>query len=659
MSVLERMTGVLVLVGVVCVGGERAVAAEGEVAEMRDIVVEASVLPRNPVAAPLVEPVGLGASMSTVGSNVISRMRPVTVTDALELAPGAWTETRGRKVKQFTSFRGQTYPYPDYALDGLWLREFHVLPYFFPSAELERIDVIRSSASLLKGNSGLAGVINLVPRRYEKRHTYLELEAGESETLNGYLSHYEPMEEGGVQVGLGHYQTDGPRDFGAERRETFSLRFDQRLTETLDIEAYGFVLDGERELAQAQTPAGARFRNSRDTFDPIRTVIGSLRLRYRPDDRKTTELSVWGADQQSRFTQENTSSGSHVSHDDDDYEYGAQLLQSLSLGENNVLRLIGLYHHWVAPDGKRYYVGRRADIHTVAGAVVDEHTWGNLTVDAGVRVAREYIDDFGGFSIEGSGRGFRNVEAIRNTWAEPLYRGNSGFRYAAANWSTVYGNYAYGEVEPRDGALNPSGASPAGEQRHTVDGGVQMSLGLLQTVKLGGFYVQRDNAIRLTGDTYTGASGLVLEYYENRDSEQYGLETEVRTRPLWGYAGLFADALFMESRVADDAGRMQNDTEIPDQIVSAGVYLDAGRADLNVFARYVGSYENNRFAADGQPKPLGDYTDVAVTAGVKLGDEQRTRVYAKVQNILNDAYSTVVGYYDAGRRVSLGVQHTF
>ena len=197
MSVLERMTGVLVLVGVVCVGGERAVAAEGEVAEMRDIVVEASVLPRNPVAAPLVEPVGLGASMSTVGSNVISRMRPVTVTDALELAPGAWTETRGRKVKQFTSFRGQTYPYPDYALDGLWLREFHVLPYFFPSAELERIDVIRSSASLSKGNSGLAGVINLVPRRYEKRHTYLELEAGESETLNGYLSHYEPMEEGG------------------------------------------------------------------------------------------------------------------------------------------------------------------------------------------------------------------------------------------------------------------------------------------------------------------------------------------------------------------------------------------------------------------------------------------------------------------------------
>ena len=56
---------------------------------------------------------------------------------------------------------------------------------------------------------------------------------------------------------------------------------------------------------------------------------------------------------------------------------------------------------------------------------------------------------------------------------------------------------------------------------------------------------------------------------------------------------------------------------------------------------------------------LGDYVDIGITAGITLGRERRTRLYAKVQNVTNDEYSTVVGYYDAGRRVSAGVQHSF
>jgi hypothetical protein len=37
---------------------------------------------------------------------------------------GALTETCGRPVKQFFSIRGQKYPYPDYALNGIWQQEF-------------------------------------------------------------------------------------------------------------------------------------------------------------------------------------------------------------------------------------------------------------------------------------------------------------------------------------------------------------------------------------------------------------------------------------------------------------------------------------------------------------------------------------------------------
>ena len=113
----------------------------------------------------------------------IGRRGAATVIEALEQVPGAWVETRGRKVKQFFSVRGQKYPYPEYSVDGAWQREFHELPYFFSAAEVERIKVVRSSAALLKGLSGLAGVVDIVPREYGAPETSAEVEYG---TFGGY-----------------------------------------------------------------------------------------------------------------------------------------------------------------------------------------------------------------------------------------------------------------------------------------------------------------------------------------------------------------------------------------------------------------------------------------------------------------------------------------
>ena len=101
-----------------------------------------------------------------------------------------------------------------------------------------------------------------------------------------------------------------------------------------------------------------------------------------------------------------------------------------------------------------------------------------------------------------------------------------------------------------------------------------------------------------------------------------------------------------------EAVEQSNQSPGPDTI-----RLTAGRYELNVFGKYVGEYENNRFSADGKPKPLGDYTDVNLVAAVRLGDAGATRLYAKVENIFDDEYSSVVGYYDPGRRVRAGIQH--
>ena len=111
-----------------------------------------------------------------------------TVIDALKYIPGALIETRGRKVKQFVSIRGQRYPYPEYAVNGTWQREFLETPYFFSTADIERIEVIRSSAALLTGINGMAGVINIITKEYEKSETTREIEYGTFGTYRAHIS---------------------------------------------------------------------------------------------------------------------------------------------------------------------------------------------------------------------------------------------------------------------------------------------------------------------------------------------------------------------------------------------------------------------------------------------------------------------------------------
>jgi len=106
-------------------------------------------------------------------------------------------------------------------------------------------------------------------------------------------------------------------------------------------------------------------------------------------------------------------------------------------------------------------------------------------------------------------------------------------------------------------------------------------------------------------------------------------------------------------------GAWSNVREIPDIIAAAGVYSQIGRVDVNVFGKYVSGYENKRFAEDRQYKPLGDFVDLNLTAGVTLGQERATRIYASLKNLLDDTYSTVVGFPDYGFQALAGVEHRF
>ena len=93
---------------------------------------------RSLMKEPYTEPFSLLPVISTVGVRQIQKQGAVNLIDAMTYIPGGLTETRGRQVKQFFSVRGQKYPYPDYALNGIWQQEFEELPYFISASDIEK-----------------------------------------------------------------------------------------------------------------------------------------------------------------------------------------------------------------------------------------------------------------------------------------------------------------------------------------------------------------------------------------------------------------------------------------------------------------------------------------------------------------------------------------
>jgi len=625
---------------------------------------------RNLMDRPTLESPGLEPTMSRVTWAASQERGAYTVVDAMRYVPGAWVESRGRKVKEFFSVRGQRYPYPHYAVDGVWQREFHEMPYFFHSANLGRIDVLRSSSVLLNGPGGMTGIVSLVPRTHLARELALDLNYGMYNASNVHVNHGDVRGNVSYALGLGNRRTDGPRGENAAESVTDAYgRLAAQPVEALRLSLSVFGLDGRRELELADPPAQMRFQTDRSRYDPYRAFLGVGKVHYRASERISSELALSYALRDHRFSSDVAgSSGGHLSTKERDYEYGGHLLQTLKLTSRNVLRVGGLYNHWVAPQGKRFYAayldnkgnrrpGRRADLETYSLVLADEHRIDDLLLSVGYRWSRTYINEYGGFSIDGSPSGLRSVASARNAWEHPLHHVGLGAGYYITDRLSLHLNVAAGGIEPRTGTVDERGELPGRETRYKVDFGCQALWAGRGEASAVLFYTLQDDAIVLSGGTVQVGSN-VFEEYTNRDQDQVGLELEMRSAPFSG-AQSFLNAVVMRSRKERDGERIRN-VEIPQVILSAGIALRRGAWDVSTSAKYVSAYESTRFLPNGDPPAaLGDFADLRTSFGRAFGPEKCHRAYVQMTNLANTKYATVPGYPDNGRAVLAGLQLAF
>ena len=614
---------------------------------------------RNVIAEPLSESPGLELSTTIINKTQIERQGAETVIDALEYVPGAWIETRGRKVKQFFSVRGQVYPYPEYAIDGAWQREFYETPYFFSASSIERIEIMRSSAALLKGLSGLVGIVNIIPKKYENPETSAEMEYGSFDSYRFHLAHGASPGKTSYAFNIGSSHTDGPKEMnGAEGFTNFLGSFGWNPLEILSVRANLFHVYGKRELIRAESPPAAkRFATTSERFDPVQTTLGSLITHFRPSDKASTELLLQYIDRDHYFLSE--PGDPHETTREWDYEWSANLTQALALSSSNTLRIGGLYSRWISPNGTRFYIGNRNDLETFSAVIVDEHNFGNLSIDAGIRWAKTYMNDYSAFNIGGSASGLTKVTPVKDQWEPSIFNGSLGVAYYLSQGLSLHLNLASGYIQPRAGALDVELKEPKDEKRTKLDIGFRGVHGGIGQISAVGFLVQQTDAIVLSGKTKE-MNSRVMELYLNRDQDQMGVELEARTMPLLDSIEPFLNVTTMRTR-ANANGEMIRNDEQPELIMGGGVYASKKGFDLNVLWKYVSYYESIRFAAGSppSPQPLGDFHSINASIGYSYGKEHQARVYLEVKNLLDKKFSTMVGYPDLGRRFAVGLRQSF
>ena len=641
----------------------QAFAEETETVEGGTIIVSAEQPTRDLLTTPSAESASLEIATSTVDSEEIRLQDAATWSDAVEFAPGVFTETRGRKNKSFTSFRGQIYPYPDFAMNGIWQREFRDMAYTLPASQIGSVEIVRSSGTLLTGLADIVGVINVLPKKYEKPTTMIEGEYGTFNSWRAGIANGNTTSNGWYTVGASANSTDGPTGRNAaERSESVYGYGGLQATDRLYIEGQFFMMQGARELMTPEPdgPALDSLKNRTEAYDPFTAASFGGKIIFEEAPSATLELSGYYTTRSYDYSQTVINPKKPPKTDqqytENDHEYGVELIQVLRLSDANTLRVGGVYKHWVCPNGKDFYVGSPQDVESFAAVITDEHQFKKLTLDAGLRVMRDYYNQYSGatFNINGISRDFKTVE---DKWGNPLLTATFGGAYHLTEAVSLYGHLAGGQRSKDPGALKQDGTDLKNETRLMGDAGVQLEQNDIGSIKLGGFYVLRRDAVTKTSVSATDVNGDTFYFSDNQDVKQYGVELEARSAPLGGIATLFFNATAMQSKIKPAGAGFQEYREIPKLIFSGGVYAQSGPFDFTLVGKYVSSYENNRFAQDKQYHPLGVFYDINASAGYTFGKKQNTRIYIAAQNLLNDEYSTVVGWKDPGLQFRMGLQH--
>lgn len=626
----------LALAGLSHAAGQPADGVTGLAADDDTIVVTASRTPR-----PLSE---VGQSVTIIGADEIERRQTQAVADLLRTVPGVtFTRNGGIGTSTSVNIRGADSDQVVALIDGVKLNDPSGTGGGFNFGNLlvgniERIEVVRGSQSVIWGSQAIGGVVNLLTRQPTARPAAnLRAEYGWRDTAQivGNLSGTLGPVAG--SVGAGYFRTDGFSAFNEERggveRDGYrnfgaNAKFDIRLTEAVSVDLRGYYSDGRTDIDGFPPPAFA-FGDTRE-YAETKEMIGYAGLNAALFDGRLRNRLAYA----------------HTRTDRENFDPDQSPAQTFdALGENarfeyqGVLDLDGAFSAVFGAETEKSSfttasygdapAGADARITSVYGEASVTALPG-LSLTGGVR--HDHHDRFGSattFAASGVFTPNDGATQIRASYGE-------GFK--APSLFQLYSLYGNPNLEP--------------ERSESWDVGLRQSL-LGGAARLGATYFRRDTENQIDFvSCFDNPDPVCIDRpsgtYDNiRLTRASGVELDLTLRP--------SDALQVSGQYSFiNARNRLTGRELarrPRQTVSALVDyrwpfgLSTGATIAHVGASFDNATNTTR---------LGDYVLVDLRAAFPLND--RIELYGRVENLFDESYETVFRYGTPRRAAYAGVR---
>jgi len=631
--------------------------AEEEKGEPTEISVEVIGKKWGEQAVPSLTP-STGEVLSTISAEEIENLGEETIIDTLGFLPGVQVVRQGRKFERMIYVRGGFVP--TVLIDGAQISAAsggfndgfaNRALYSIPLSAIERIEVIRSSSSLIYGPQALAGgVINLVtksgsaPKRIE-----LSVENGSYGNWRESFSHFAGDEKRGVAFTFEREIGESNLLFGGKRMDHVFFKTNRTYDNGDTLKFLVLTNDGTRRLDswseefQAVAHRGPVYWS----FDPWHERFTSLAYSHNLSSPGSgIDAVAWARERKYRNLYFDGPSsprpGSNLYNDTEDGTVGASLFWRQTLGDQHFLRagwqgyrLSGFEQNTVLDSDTlepRRLPETRADYQLSGYLLQDEWKFAPRT------------------SLFWGGR-YETPDDRDNALVYAL-----GLEHDLAPTTKLYARFGTGVEFPTHDQLE-SDPTLEDKESKNLDVGVDHLFGNGLMARLGYFRIAIQNEfityLEPEGDPTDSNDYLTTQ--ADQTTSGYELELQGGSRRLhW-----FANWTQLEREVANapEIGGQPLQMAIPpDSTLNFGVrWHPSDRTKISLSHRRVADYiARARYFSGGWPIDAYDVSNLSLSQELGKGWALR----ATVDNLFDEGYETQPGYPMPGRTYLVGVSRT-
>lgn len=574
----------------------------------------------------------IGSTVTLISAEDIKNSRSQFVTDALRQVPGVFVRRNGGAGTATTvSLRGFQNEQTLIMIDGHEVMDSSQTsgPFNFstmPTANIERIEIVRGPQSTLHGSEAMGGVINIITKKGDGKPTYnAQAELGSNKTLSGNFSTRGAMDGWNYSVFATQFETDGfsnQSPDGAEADDfentTVQSNLGYSLNENASIHGFLHYQKSALDFDSFNNP------NDPDVYSSTNQFVGGINA-----DLSFMEgqwISSPGFSFSDTVSRTFSSSPSRLEGNSYTLEW-----QNEYKASDEISFVGGVdYQTDEASDPFSPFDKKRDSLATY---IQGRYSWNDrLFINLGGR-----IDDNSDFGSEST---WRSTASYKITETGTRLHGSYGTAFRAPTLGEQYGTFGgFATPNPNLEAEKSTGFD-IGFDQELFQGSVLLGLTY--------FYNDIDNQIAFA---FPGGFSAPGQFLNTESVRTQGYEFTLSWEPI---NNLTFDLNYTWTDTLDRGTGKQlarQPREMLSGIVNWRTMED--KLNLNLAARHVG----DRYDFGGESSPMPSFTVLDTAFNYSINDSWES--FVRIENLLDKDYENIGGFSTSDRGFYIGLSYSF